>query len=252
MDFLGKKILITGGSRGIGKAVAQQFAGQGGRVCINFVQNTEAATKTIESLAGDDHIAVKADLSDPSAVQQLMETVIEEFETLDIVVNNAGIFLPHPIAESTYEEWQQAWKNTLDINLISVANICYFAAQEMIRQRQGHIINISSRGAFRGEPKHAAYGASKAGLNALTQSLAIELGEYGISVTAVAPGFVTTDMAKEILESSLGPAIRSQSPMNRVATPDEVANAVLFLANEKSKFVTGGIIDVNGASYLRS
>ncbi|MEO1262993.1 MAG: SDR family oxidoreductase [Bacteroidota bacterium] len=252
MNFTGKNILITGGSRGIGKAIAQQFAEHGGRVCINFVKNTAAATSTIESLAGEDHFAIKADLSDPSAVQQLMETVLEEFDTLDVVVNNAGIFLPHPVAESSFEEWQKAWHSTLNINLISVANICFFAANEMIKQGYGHIINISSRGAFRGEPRHTAYGASKAGLNALSQSLALELGEHGISVTAVAPGFVETDMAKEILDSKLGPSIRGQSPMGRVATPEEVAHAVLFLATEKAKFVTGGIIDVNGASYLRS
>ena len=252
MDFKGKNILVTGGSRGIGQAVAQQFAFNGGRVCINFIKNTKAAKSTINSLEGNGHFAIRADLNDPNAVQQLMETVIEEFKTLDIVVNNAGIYLPHPVTDVSYKEWQAAWSSTIGINLISIANICYFAGRKMVAQGHGHIVNISSRGAFRGEPKHIAYGASKAGLNALTQSLAIELGEYGISVTAVAPGFVETDMTKEILDGKTGNAIKMQSPMGRVATPEEVANAVLFLASEKSRFITGGIIDVNGASYLRS
>lgn len=252
MEFSNKNILITGGSRGIGKAIAQLFAEQGGRVCINFAKNTRAATATINSLQGEGHFAVKADLSNPEAVQQLMETVIEEFETLDILVNNAGIYLSHPIAESNFAEWQQAWDATISLNLTSAANTCYFAARQMIKQGSGHIINITSRGAFRGEPKHTAYGASKAGLNALSQSLARELGEYGIAVTAVAPGFVETDMARAILDGPEGHQIRQQSPLGRVATPEEVANAVVFLAKDASKFLTGGIIDVNGASYLRS
>ncbi len=252
MDFSNKNILVTGGSRGIGKAVSKAFARQGGKVCINFANDTDAARQTIRELDGQGHFAVKADLSNPVAVQQLMETLEEEFESLDIVVNNAGIYLPHPIIESSYQEWQNAWKKTLDINVFSVANICFFAAKRMKQQGFGHIVNVSSRGAFRGEPKHTAYGASKAALNSLTQSLAVELGEYGISVTAVAPGFVETDMTMKILTGESGKAIRNQSPMGRVAKPEEVANAILFLASEKASFVTGGIIDVNGASYLRS
>ncbi|HFA51882.1 MAG TPA: SDR family oxidoreductase [Bacteroidetes bacterium] len=251
MDFTGKNILITGGSRGIGKATAIAFAERGGRVCINFLKNKKAAKATIDSLAGEGHFAAKADMGEPDAVRQLMETVIGEFGTLNVVVNNAGIYLPHPIAESSYEEWQEAWKKTLDINLFAAANVCYFAARQMIRQESGHIINVSSRGAFRGEPEHTAYGVSKAGLNSLTQSLARELGKYGISVTAVAPGFVETDMAQEFLEGKNGKNIKNQSPMGRVATPEEVAHAIVFLASEKAVFVTGGIIDVNGASYLR-
>ena len=251
MDFTGKNILITGGSRGIGKAIAQQFAEQGARVCINFVNNTKAATATIDSLAGDGHFAIKADINDPEAVQQLMETIAEEFETLDVVVNNAGIYMSHPIATSNYEDWQSAWNSTMGVNLISVANICYFAAKQMIPQGSGHIINVSSRGAFRGEPEHTAYGASKAGLNSLTQSLALELGGHGISVTAVAPGYVETDMAKPSLEGGNGPFIKNQSPMGRVAKPEEVANAIVFLATKGAEFLTGGIIDVNGASFLR-
>lgn len=252
MDFTGKNILVTGGSRGIGKAVAQQFAAKGARVCINFIENTRAATDTVNNLPGSGHFAIKANIADPDAVQQLMDTVVEEFDSLDVVVNNAGIYLPHPISQTTYIEWQKAWADTLAINLVGVANVCYFAAKAMIGQGAGRIINISSRGAFRGEPMHTAYGASKAGLNALTQSLALELGEHGISVTAVAPGFVETDMAQSILNGKEGSAIKNQSPMRRVATPDEVAHAVLFLASEGALFVTGGIIDVNGASYLRS
>jgi len=252
MEFTGKNILITGGSRGIGRATALAFAERGGRVCINFLNNTKAAKATVDSLPGQGHFAAKANLSDPDAVQQLMETVINEFETLDVVINNAGIYVLHPVGESDFEDWQKAWNSTLGLNLFGVANVCYFAARQMMNQNSGHIINVSSRGAFRGEPRHTAYGASKAGVNSLTQSLALELGEYGISVAAVAPGFVETEMTENILRGKHGANIRNQSPFGRVATPEEVANALLFLASDKAAFITGGIIDINGASYLRS
>lgn len=252
MDFKNKNILITGGSRGIGKAAAQTFASLGGRICINFNRDSRAAKTVIESLPGQGHFAVKADIANPDSVRQLMEAVMDEFDQLDVVVNSAGIYQPHPVAEVDYEEWLTSWKKTLDLNLTGAANICYFAARQMIRQGSGRIVNVSSRGAFRGEPEHTAYGASKAGLNALTQSLALELGKYGVGVAAVAPGFVETDMTKDLLNGPDGRSIRKQSPLGRVATPEEVADVIVFLASQEAEFLTGSIVDINGASYLRS
>lgn len=252
MDFTDKKVLITGGSRGIGKATAIAFAERGAQVAINFQKNSRAAKETINQLAGGGHFAAKADISNPNAVQKLVEAVVSEFGKIDIVVNNAGIYAHHPVISSSYEKWQKEWTNHLNVNLIGAANISYCVAHNMIKNGGGRIINVSSRGAFRGEPEHTAYGASKAGLNSLSQSLAKELGQYGISVAAVAPGFVETDMAADILESKRGDEIRSQSPLGRVASPEEVAHAILFLASENAEFMTGSIIDVNGASYLRS
>ena len=253
MNFENKHVLITGGSRGIGAATARAFAALGARVCINFRHNRAAADELLEQLPGIDHFAVKADISSPDAVRHLMEAVISEFSRLDIVVNNAGVYLPHPLASTNYEDWQQIWKQTLDLNLTGVANVCYWAGKQMIRQGSGgHIVNVSSRGAFRGEPFHTAYGASKAGLNALTQSLAQELGQHRIYVSAVAPGFVDTEMTRDLLDGPQGEAISSQSPLGRVARAEEVANAILFLASEGAAFSTGAILDVNGASYLRS
>lgn len=252
MNFRNKRVLITGGSRGIGRATAIAFASAGAKVAINFVSNNQKATETINELAGDDHIALKADVAKPHHVEYLIETVAKEYGGLDIVVNNAGIYIPHPIAKTNYNDWQTAWSKTIDINLIGAANVCYCAAHQMIAQGGGRIVNVSSRGAFRGEPEHTAYGASKAGLNALSQSLAQELAPYGIFVGVVAPGFVATDMAKAILASEKGDHIRQQSPLGRVAYPEEVAKAILFLASEGTEFMTGAILDVNGASYLRS
>jgi 3-oxoacyl-[acyl-carrier protein] reductase len=181
-----------------------------------------------------------------------VDEVVNQMGSLDILVNNAGGGADHLIAEATFEQWQTVWKTTLDTNLIGPANISYCVAQHMIKNGGGRIINVSSRGAFRGEPTKPAYGASKAGLNSLSQSLAVALAPYNIFVGAVAPGFVDTELAAEKLNGPDGDSIRNQSPLGRVARPEDVANAVLFLASDGAEFSTGTIIDVNGASYLRS
>jgi 3-oxoacyl-[acyl-carrier protein] reductase len=170
--------------------------------------------------------------------------VIEKLGSLDIVVNNAGMFIDHPILEAGFDDWQNAWQSTIATNLIGPANICYHAAKYMITKKRGKIVNISSRGANRGEPKAPAYGASK--------SLAIALAPHNIFVGVVAPGFVETDMAISLLSSEQGEAIKKQSPMNRVGRPDEIAKAVMMLTMEGMDYATGAIVDLNGASYLRS
>ena len=217
-----------------------------------YRHNKSAADETMARLAGAGHAAIQADVSRAEGAQAAVQGSVEALGGLDIVVNNAGIFVPHPIAEVEYADWQSAWRGTLDTNLIGPANLCYAAARQMIGQGGGKIVNVSSRGAFRGEPDAPAYAASKAGLNALSQSLAVALAPHGIFVGVVAPGFIDTDMAEESLRGASGVAIRKQSPLGRVGDPREVANTVLFLASEDIEFVTGAIIDVNGASYLRS
>ncbi len=252
MDFSGKHILITGGSRGIGKAIAKAFAKHGACVAISYNTNLQAAHETIDSLLGGPHLVIQADVSQPDSVKQLIDTVISKFGKLDIVVNNAGIINDLRIDKVDYATWQRSWKEILEINLIGPSNISYCAIQYMMKNNGGKIVNISSRGAFRGEPDCPAYGASKAGLNAMSQSLAQKLAKYNIFIGVVAPGFVETDMTSEILSGPNGDEIRNQSPIGRVARPEEVAQAVLFLAAEGSEYMTGAIIDVNGASYLRS
>lgn len=252
MDFSGKHLLITGGSRGIGKAIAKAFAKHGACVAISYNTNLQAAHETIDSLLGGPHLIIQADVSQPDSVKQLIDTVISKFGKLDIVVNNAGIINDLHIDKVDYATWQRSWKEILEINLIGPANISYCAIQYMMKNNGGKIVNISSRGAFRGEPDCPAYGASKAGLNAMSQSLAQKLAKHNIFIGVVAPGFVETDMTSEILSGPNGDEIRNQSPIGRVAKPEEVAQAVLFLAAEGSEYMTGAIIDVNGASYLRS
>jgi len=253
MDFTNKSVLITGGARGIGKAIAMGFAERGARATLSYYSNHAAAQSTLKELPNDNHHAIAGDIADPDFSQKLVEETIEVQGDIDILVNNAGIFDGHKIDEVDFDHWQTAWQRTLAVNLQAPANLMYHTANHLIKQgRGGHIVNVSSRGAFRGEPECPAYGASKAGLNAMSQSLAKKLAPHNIFVGVVAPGFVETDMAKEILSGELGDGIRSQSPLGRVAKPEEVAHAVVFLASEKASFCTGAIIDVNGASYLRS
>jgi NAD(P)-dependent dehydrogenase (short-subunit alcohol dehydrogenase family) len=252
MDFTGKKVLVTGSSRGIGREIARMFAARGATVAVHYHTNRAAAEECLASLAGEGHIVVQADIADPAAVAAMVDRVVEDLGRIDIVVNNAAIYEDHPLAEVTYEAWQASWRAVIDTNVIGAANVSYCAARRMIRQGGGRIVNVSSRGAFRGEPTGPAYGASKAALNAMSQSLAKYLAPYNISVGVVAPGFVQTDMARDALTGERGEEIRRQSPFNRVARPEEVAYAVLFLASEGAEFMSGAIIDVNGASYLRT
>ena len=252
MEFQDQVVLITGGSRGIGRAAALAFAERGAAVVVNFRADVEAARETVAALSGSGHLAIRADVSDPEAAESLVQAVIENLGRLDILVNNAGTYALHPLAETSYTDWQQAWTQTLQTNLLACANLSYHAARHfMARGAGGRILNVSSRGAYRGEPEAPAYAASKAALNALTQSLARDLAPHGIGVAAVAPGFVATDMARPHLEGAAGETIRAQSPFNRVAQPEEVAAALCFLASEAAIFSSGTIIDINGASYLR-
>jgi len=252
MQFDNKIVLITGASRGIGKSTALAFAAKGAKVAINYRANLAAAMDTLKLMKGNDHIIVKADVGQAKEVAAMIEEVTEHFGRLDILVNCAGIFEYHAIDKVDYEAWQAAWQRTININLLGAANVMYCAAHQMMKQGGGRIVNVSSRGAFRGEPLQPAYGASKAGMNAMGQSLAQALAPHNIFVGTIAPGFVETDMAKAVLDGPDGDSIRQQSPVGRVARPEEVAHGILFLASEGAEFMTGAILDINGASYLRS
>ena len=252
MRFKDKIVLISGGTRGIGKACAMSFAEEGAICALNYRSNKTEAEKTIHELPGKNHRLYQADLSNPIAIEEMVNSVLNDFGTIDVLVNNAGIHEHHPIDKVDYKTWQDEWNKTIQVNLMGAANLTFCCAKVMIKQNQGKIIFVSSRGAFRGEPDQPAYGASKGGLNSFGQSMAQKLAPYNISVGLVAPGFVQTEMTAAILEGERGASIKAQSPYNRVAKAEEVAHAVLFLADEKSFWSTGTIIDVNGASYLRT
>lgn len=249
-----KKIaLITGASRGIGRSVAIAFAAKGIKCIVHYHNNKEAADKTLAALEGDGHTAMKADLSDPDQVEKLVADVIGRHHKIDYLINNAGVFEEISLTEVDYKEWQRTWVQTISTNLTGAANLTFLASKEMIRNNiEGKIINISSRGAFRGEPDAPAYGASKSGLNSFGQSMAKALAPQGIKVFTIAPGFVDTDMAAYAMVGPRADEIRNQSPLQRIARPDEIADLAVYLATGNTDYMTGCIIDVNGASYLRS
>jgi 3-oxoacyl-[acyl-carrier protein] reductase len=245
-----RAVLVTGASRGIGRAIARAFADLGDRVAVHYGASAELAAQVVAGLPGSGHTAVQADLADPEAVRRMVDQAHAGLGGLDVLVNNAGIYLPHPVTEVSYEQWQDAWREVLAVNLTGAANVTWCAVQYM-KATGGRIVNVTSRGAYRGEPRHPAYGASKAGLNSFGQSMARALAPFGIAVASVAPGFVETAMARPDLDSARGEEIRAQSPFNRVATVTEIAAAVVYLASEQAEWASGAVLDLNGASYLR-
>ena len=252
MDFKNKKVLITGGSRGIGKATAIAFADKGASIGINFRSDLVSAQKTLNELNGKAHQLLKYDISSKNSQKDLIEDFISKFGSIDILVNNAGISIEHDIEDVDFEDWTSAWEQTFQTNVFAAANLSYLAAKYMLFSGGGNIINVSSRGAFRGEPTKPAYGASKAALNAMSQSLAKKLAPHKIYLGVVAPGFTETDMATKTLTPTERENLLRESPFKRMAKPEEVAHAILWLASDGASYSSGTIIDVNGASYLRS
>ncbi|MDO5712140.1 MAG: SDR family oxidoreductase [Micrococcales bacterium] len=264
-------VLVTGSSRGVGAAVAAAFAARGDRVVVHYRGADELAEAVLAGLPGTGHSLVKADLADPQETQRLAAEAIAALGRVDILVNNAAMFLApedlasgdraaqngsrrgdHRLTEVDYEAWVTSWQRTLSTNLLGPANLTYLVARHMIDGAGGgRIVNVGSRGAYRGEPDVPAYGASKAALHAFGQSMAIALAPHGIGVASIAPGFIATDMAVSVLDGPEGDAVRAQSPFGRVATVQEVAAAVVALTDPLLLWASGAVLDFNGASYLR-
>jgi 3-oxoacyl-[acyl-carrier protein] reductase len=245
----GRSVLVTGASRGIGAATARAFAEAGDRVAVNYSASLSSAEEVLHSLAGQGHVLARADLTDPAAVRDMVDGVAVAMGGIDVLVNNAGIYTSHEILEVSYEQWQQAWSETLAVNLLGAANVTWCVVRHM--GNGGRIVNVGSRGAFRGEPRHPAYGASKAALVAFGQSLARALGPRRIAVTTVAPGWTETDMSSTALAGPDGERRRQESPLGRAANPEELARAIVYLASPDAEYATGAVLDFNGASYLR-
>lgn len=261
-------VLVTGGSRGLGAEVARVFADVlGDRVAVHCRRSQEEAAAVAGSLAGDGHVVVRGDLAEPADVSRFVAEAVGALGRIDVLVNNAALFADDPthqgprldlgIGESSYDDWVDGWRRTIDVNLLGTANVTYQVARHMMAVDpgdglpRGRIVTVGSRGAYRGEPTVPAYGASKAGVHAMTQSLAVALAPYGIACVGIAPGFIETDMASSALRGPGGDVIRAQSPFGRVATPQEVARAVAALADPGAEWASGAILDFNGASYLR-
>jgi len=247
-----KTVLITGASGGIGSAIAKEFAFKSASIILHYNTQQKKAEELCDNLNGSGHCTVGGDLTSPQDIIKIVDFTSSIYGKIDILINNAGIFVKHPIEKFNFDEWQSAWKKSINTNLIGPANLTFRVAKEMIKAGGGKIINISSRGAFRGEPTAPAYGASKAGLNAMGQSLAVALAPKKIFIYTIAPGFVETALARPHLTGTRKKDIMNQSPLGRVAMPEEIAKTAAFLAENGTDFLTGCIIDVNGASYLRS
>jgi 3-oxoacyl-[acyl-carrier protein] reductase len=250
-------VVVTGASRGIGRAVAEAFAARGDRVAVHYRTGRHDAEQTLRGLSGDGHTLVQGDITDPAAASQLVADAVDALGTVDVLVNNAALApaaaTRHAIADVAYPDWMDVWRRMFDANLFGAANVTWAVVRHLLdRGAPGSVVNVGSRGAFRGEPDQPAYAASKAALHAMGQSLAISLAPHGISVTTVAPGFVATERQATALSGDGGDTLRQQSPFGRVGTPAEVAAAVLYLASPEAAWSSGAILDVNGASYLRS
>ncbi|MFI9722597.1 SDR family NAD(P)-dependent oxidoreductase [Streptomyces sp. NPDC052396] len=251
------RALVTGASRetGIGAAVATALAARGAAVAVHCRADTKAGEAVVQGLPGDGHFTVTGDLSDPQTVSRVVGEAVDGLGGLDILVNNSGIYLEHPIATTPYDQWQRMWRRHLDINLLAAANTAWCVVDHLLHRPEGpaggRIIMIGSRGAYRGEPDVPAYGASKAALHALAQSLAVSLGPHRIAVAALAVGFTRTDLTTGLLDDpATARSVLAQHPIGRVADPAEIASAVAWFTSPEAEFATGAVLHLNGASYL--
>lgn len=243
----GKTAIITGAGRGIGRAIALQFAQYGARVVLNYrnsITQVEELLKTIRS-SGGEAIAIKADISKENEVKHLIEETIREYKTLDILVNNAGINKDNLLIRMSEEEFD----NVIDINLKGTFFCMKYGAKVMLKQRFGKIINISSVVGIAGNMGQANYAASKAGVIGLTKSAARELASRGITVNAVAPGFIQTDMT-DALSDRVKEASIAAIPLGRFGNAVEIAGAVSFLASEAANYITGQVLQVDGGMIM--
>lgn len=249
IELKGRIALITGGSRGIGRATALFFAQAGADVAINYVRHEAAAEdvkQRIEAL-GRRCLAIKADISEEEQAKSLVDKVVAAFERVDCLVNNAGIWTYGEMGRMSRETWEE----TMRLNLDAVFYLINAVVPVMQKQGRGAIINISSTAAVRGEAFHSHYAASKGALHSLTKSLAVELAPYGIRVNCVAPGWVDTDMCAEVFsDPEFRKAVENSIPLRRIPKPEDIAGPILFLASDLARHITGTIIHVNGGSVL--
>jgi len=249
IDLTNKNVLITGGSRGIGAACVDLFIKANANVAFTYQKNIKSSEQIIYKYRTKNKIIsyqMRAD--DENSVINTVQNIEKNLGGIDILVNNAGVWKYGAADSMSLEDWSE----TININLTGVFLITKHVLKVMKKNNFGRIIIITSTAGQRGEAFHSHYAASKGGLISYTKSLAAEFGQYNITTNSVAPGWVDTDMTHDILLSERGKAVAAQSPMNRVAQPEELAHAVILLASPGNEYMTGCIIDINGASYLRT
>jgi 3-oxoacyl-[acyl-carrier protein] reductase len=247
VNLEGKVALVTGGSRGIGRAIALELAERGADVGINYAGNEAAAAQVVKEVEnmGRKALAIQADVSNPSAVDEMFKKVLDVFGRIDILVNNAGITRDNLLMRMKEEDWDQV----IDINLKGAFLCTKAVLRQMMRQKAGRIINITSISSVAGTAGQANYASSKAGLIALTKTTAREVASRGITVNAVAPGFIQTEMT-DVLGEEYKQQLLEQIPLGRIGDPKDVARLVGFLASDDAAYITGQTIHVNGGMYM--
>ena len=248
INLEGKNVFVTGGSRGIGKACVELFLQAGAKVAFTYQVAKEDSEKIIAGYSGSSEVKnYKLDISKAVEIQNVINSVLADFERIDVIVNNAGIWKEAAIDEMSIDQWNE----TMNINLTSAYLITKLLVPGMKKNNFGRIINIASTAGQRGEAFHSHYAASKGGMISLTKSLAAELGKYNITVNCVAPGWVFTDMTTDSLaEPETFKKVLGDIPLNKIAQPEEIAGPVLFLASDLASHITGEILNVNGGSVL--
>jgi 3-oxoacyl-[acyl-carrier protein] reductase len=243
MDLTGKVAIITGSTRGIGNAIAHRLAEAGAVTVVNGVTDADRVEKAAEVIRskGKDCVGILADVGTSDGVNNLIDTAIGQYGKIDILVNNAGIIRDHGIMRMTEEDWD----NVIRVNLKSVFLCSKAALKYMLKQRSGRIISISSIIGIHGNAGQSNYSASKAGIIAFTRTLSKEVGSRGITVNAIAPGFIDTDMTRQLEEKWIE-YLKSRTSLGYLWTPEDIAEAVAFLASDKAGYITGHILGING------
>jgi 3-oxoacyl-[acyl-carrier protein] reductase len=245
-ELAGQVALVTGASRGIGRAIARRLAAAGAEVVVNYLANTAAADETVRLIAeaGGRAAVARFDVGDADAVRTAVQNIVDRASRIDILVNNAGLAVDALLLRLKEDDWERG----LRINLTGVFHCTKAASRAMVRNRYGRIINLTSVVAEMGNPGQVAYAAAKAGVIGFTKALARELATRGVTVNAVAPGFVETDMTGS-LSAEQKSFYENVIPAGRIARPEEVAEAVAFLASPAAGYVTGHVLRVNGGLY---